>query len=138
MLCSCLVQVQISNISLSKLGLGINVDFSVGLKKKKNSNNMNKEIGKYHKNSVMNDSKMKKWRRRNEDKNPFDSSEPSFSEFVTRKKKTNYRNNRMTSSLAAKKTKKSKMDVVHLQLAPSRQMKRHRWMYIYNWRPPGN
>ena len=56
----------------------------------------------------MNDSKMKKWRRRNEDKNPFDSSEPSFSEFVTRKKKTNYRNNRMTSSLAAKKTKKSK------------------------------
>ena len=101
-------KVQISNISLSKLGLGINVDFSVGLKKKKNSNNMNKEIGKYHKNSVMNDSKMKKWRRRNEDKNPFDSSEPSFSEFVTRKKKTNYRNNRMTSSLAAKKTKKSK------------------------------
>ena len=84
-------KVQISNISLSKLGLGINVDFSVGLKKKKNSNNMNKEIGKYHKNSVMNDSKMKKWRRRNEDKNPFDSSEPSFSEFVTRKKKTNYR-----------------------------------------------
>ena len=69
---------------------------------------MNKEIGKYHKNSVMNDSKMKKWRRRNEDKNPFDSSEPSFSEFVTRKKKTIYRNNRMTSSLAAKKTKKSK------------------------------